>query len=114
MIKVYGLKNCDTCKRVIKDLINAGSSYEFNDFRRDGLELSKIIEWEKSRGFSSLVNKRGTTWRKLMQSDKDDLTGEKAVVLMFNYPALIKRPIFEIGNKVIIGYKEEEKKLLGL
>ena len=114
MIKVYGLKNCDTCKRVIKDLKNANINFEFNDFRRDGLELSKVVEWQESLGCDSLINRRGKTWRQLKQSDKEDLTCEKAVDLMFNNPALIKRPVLEIGNKVSVGYKEEQKKTLGL
>ena len=114
MIRVYGIKNCDTCKRAIKDLVNANIAYEFNDFKRDGIVFSKIKKWEKLLGFSSLINKRGTTWRQLSPSDKDDLTDERAVALMFKNPVLIKRPVFEIGNKVIIGYKEEEKEILGL
>ena len=114
MISMYGLKNCDTCKRVIKDLKNANIEFNFSDFRRDGLEFSKIAKWQQLLGYLTLINKRGTTWRDLNQSDKEYLTGKKAIALMFNNPALIKRPVFEIGDKVIVGYKEEQKKALGL
>ena len=61
-----------------------------------------------------LLNKRGTTWRKLSDSEKADLNNEKILSLMVEYPALIKRPVFKIGNKLIIGYKEEQKEVLGL
>jgi len=114
MIRVYGLKNCDACRKAIKDLKEANIAYEFCDFRRDGLEIVKIEEWERSLGYVSLLNRRGTTWRGLSQSDKADLNNEKAIALMFNNPALIRRPIFETENKIVIGYTENQIKELGL
>ena len=114
MIRVYGLKNCDTCRKTIKELKEAHIAYEFYDFRRDGLEIVKIEEWERSLGYVSLLNRRGTTWRGLSQSDKADLNSKKAIALMFNNPALIKRPIFEIKNKILIGYTKNQIKELGL
>ena len=113
MVRIYGLKNCDACRRAIKDLKKAGMAYVFCDFRRDGLEIKKIEEWQQLLGFDLLLNKRGITWRSLSESVKNDLTNKKLVMLMFNNPALIKRPIFEIENKVIIGYKNEQKEALG-
>ena len=114
MIRIYGLRNCDTCRRAIKDLERARVIYEFCDFRRDGLNLAKINEWQSLLGYDLLLNRKGTTWRGLSEDDKADLTREKAVNLMFNKPALIKRPVFEIGKRIIIGYKNEQKKTLGL
>ena len=114
MIRVYGLKNCDTCRKAIKHLKEANVAYDFCDFRRDGLEFVKIEEWERLLGYDSLLNRRGTTWRGLSQSDKADLNNEKAITLMFNNPALIKRPVFETKNKIVIGYTENQIKELGL
>ena len=114
MIKVYGLKNCDVCKKAIKDLKARQIAHVFHDFRRDGLDLVKFKKWTELLGYGALLNKRGTTWRMLGQSEKEGLTSGKAVALISKYPAIIKRPVFEFGNTIVIGYKEDQKKVLGL
>lgn len=114
MIELYGLNNCDTCRKAIKDLKEGGFDYNFSDFKKDGLNLTDLKSWLVSVGCDILVNKRGTTWRRLSDNEKADLNNEKLLALIIKYPALIKRPVFKVGNKLIIGYKEEQKKALGL
>ena len=114
MIKIYGLRNCDTCRRAIKDLEARQIAHEFHDFRRDGLDLFKLKKWTALLGYGALLNKRGTTWRGLGQSEKEDLNNKKAIALIYRNPALIKRPVFEIENTIVIGYKDDQKRNLGL
>jgi len=114
MIKIHGLKNCDTCRKAVKELTAADLDHHFIDFRQDGLAKNDLEGWIKAVGWEVLLNTRGTTWRGLAETDKADIDAVKAAALMLAHPALIKRPVFEIGQKVVIGYKEEQKKALGL
>ena len=114
MIELYGLNNCDTCRKAIRDLKEGGFDYNFSDFKRDGLNLADLKSWVILAGWDVLVNKRGTTWRGLNDSEKANLNDKKILALIIKYPALIKRPVFRVGNKLIIGYKDEQKKALGL
>ena len=113
MIKLFGLSGCDTCREVIRDLKTENVDYEFFDLKKDGIDRVELKRWLELAGSDVLLNKRGTTWRKLSENEKVDLNDEKISLLMLKYPALIKRPVFEIGNKLVIGYKEEQKKALG-
>ena len=114
MIKIYGLKNCDTCRKVIKELREANKNFEFYDFRRDGLSENNLKEWIKCVGWEILLNKGGTTWRRVGDEDKLKMNAVKATALMLEYPALVKRPVFEIGPNVVVGFKDDVKKVLGL
>lgn len=108
MISVYGLKNCDTCRKALKWLAAEGFEHHFNDVRADGLDDAKVQSWLDAVGWEALLNRRGTTWRKLPDSDKDGIDAGKAKTLMLAHPALIKRPVFETGNGVVIGFKASE------
>ena len=114
MIKLFGLRFCDTCREAIRDLKTENIDYEFFDLKKDGIDLTEIKRWLELAGNDLLLNKRGTTWRKLSDNEKADLNDEKISLLILKYPALIKRPVFKVGNKLVIGYKEEQKKALGL
>jgi arsenate reductase len=114
MIKVYGLKNCDTCRKAVKELAAANIDHQFADFRKDGLQAESLKNWVLAVGWETLLNTRGTTWRGLNDADKTGVDQAKATALMLEHPALIKRPVFEVGNDVVIGYKDEQKKALGL
>lgn len=114
MIIVYGLKNCDTCRKAQKWLEAEGIEYQFRDVRADVLESPTIARWIAAVGWELLLNRRGTTWRKLGDVDKHDVDGEKAQALMSEHPALIKRPIFEKGDSVLVGFKDDvQAKLKG-
>ena len=112
MIDVYGLKNCDTCRKALKWLAGNNLEHRFHDFRRDGLDPADVGRWAAVCGWETLLNRRGTTWRGLSEADKDGVDGAKAEALMAAHPALIKRPVFEAAGRVIVGFKDEQRKLL--
>jgi len=113
MLKIYGLKNCDTCRKALKWLEAEGLAFEFLDVRKDGITEADIKGWAKAVGIDSLLNRRGTTWRGLSDADKAKGEGEAATALMAQYPALIKRPVFVLADNVMVGFTDNVKKQLG-
>lgn len=109
MIRVNGLKNCDTCRAALAWLAGNGVASEMHDFRRDGLDLARLDRWIGAVGWEALLNRRGTTWRGLADADKADVDEAKARALMLAHPALIKRPVFECGERVAVGFKDAQK-----
>ena len=95
---VYGLKNCDTCKRARKELDAANVPYTFHDVREDAVTTAQVAKWAKAAGWETMLNKASTTWRQLPEADKAGLTESKAVALMTDHPALIKRPLIVRGD----------------
>ena len=112
MIVVHGLKNCDTCRNAMKWLAAEGMEARLHDLRADGVDADKLGRWVDVLGWEALLNRRGTTWRKLPENDMADIDEEKAKALMFEHPALIKRPVFDAGGKIILGFKDEQKAAL--
>ena len=112
---LYGLKNCDTCKKASKALDAAGENVTFHDVRADGVTKTQIAKWAKAAGWEKLLNKSSTTWRGLDDADKDGVTEKKALALMAEHPTLIKRPVIENGpTQVFVGWsKDVQEKLLG-
>lgn len=108
MIKFVGLKNCDTCRKAKKWLETEGFDFEYQDVRADGLTSGDLQKWASSVGWENLLNKRGTTWRTLDEDIKSDVDEIKAISLMVEYPALMKRPVFVIGDKIILGFKQAQ------
>lgn len=107
-MKLYGLKNCDTCRKAKKALDAAGVDYAFNDVRDDGVAKTQIARWAKQVGWEKLLNKSSTTWRGLGDAEKDGVTEKKAIALMAEHPTLIKRPIIENGpTQVFVGWSED-------
>ncbi|NQV83822.1 MAG: arsenate reductase [Rhodospirillales bacterium] len=109
MIIVYGLKNCDTCRKALKWLEVEDKEHEFYDLRKDGVDAATVKRWTKAVGWDVLLNKRGTTWRGLDDALKDETNESNAAALMVQHPALIKRPVFEAGGRVIVGFKDEQR-----
>ena len=109
---VYGIKNCDTIKKARKWLDQHGIDYTFHDVRSDGLEESALRGWIKTVGWETLLNTRGTTWRKLPEQDRTDMNESKAVQLMLAQPAIIKRPVLKQGKAILVGFKEDDYKKL--
>ncbi len=105
---LYGISNCDTIKKAKKWLSDQMVAFQFHDFRKDGLEAEQLKIWIDALGWEVLLNKRGTTWRKLDKSDQTDLDVEKACSLMLKHPALIKRPVLVAADEIIVGFKPEE------
>jgi arsenate reductase len=105
MHTLYGIKNCDTCKKARKWLDENGMAYQFHDFRTDGLTPELLQHFADHLDWNNLLNRSSTSWRQLSAGQQTGLTPEKAVQLMLNVPTLIKRPILDTGDKLIIGFK---------
>ena len=106
-LTVLHLKNCDTCKKAIKALGEAGHSLTLIDVRQDGITPKELARIEKAVGFEALVNRSSTTWRGLDTHQKDDLTATKALALMAEFPTLIKRPVIDDGETITVGWNSE-------
>lgn len=104
MITIFGIKNCDTVKRALIWAEDMGLEHQFHDFRRDGLDEATLRTFVKELGIEALLNKRGTTWRKLSDSEKENITEEKAIALMLANSSLIKRPVWERGGCYALGF----------
>ena len=107
-IKLYGIRNCDTMKKARAWLESHRVEYDFHDYKARGIERAKLEGWAKKAGWESLLNRAGTTFRKLPDKDKDGLTEKKAIALMLAQPSMIKRPVLEMGGKLLVGFRPEE------
>ena len=104
-MKVYGIKNCDTVKKARKFLEEAGVDYEFHDYKKEGVDGDKLASFVKEFGWETILNKRGTTWRKLDEATKDGVTdADSALDVMIENPSVIKRPIVEGSTKNFVGF----------
>ena len=108
MITIYGIKNCDTMKKARAWLDKHGVAYDFHDYKSAGIEGERLEQWEKKLGWETLLNRAGTTFRKLPDSDKDHLTEKTAIALMLAQPSMIKRPVLDAGGKLLVGFKPEQ------
>lgn len=112
MITFYGLKSCDTCRKAAKWLKDSGLEFQVIDVRADGVERSRIEAWVDTVGWETVLNRRSTTWRGLEDGDKEGIDAVKAVSLMVANPTLIKRPVFEKGDQVFVGFSDTVKSAL--
>jgi len=108
MITLYGIPNCDTVKKAREWLETHGVAYRFHDFRKDGLEEATLRRWCAELGWERLLNRSGTTWRRLPEGDRADLDEAKAIRLMLANPAVIKRPVLDLGHERHVGFKEPD------
>jgi arsenate reductase len=107
-ITIYGIKNCDTMKKARAWLDKRGVSYAFHDYKTAGIARDKLELWEKKVGWETLLNRAGTTFRKLPDKDKSDLAAKKALALMLAQPSMIKRPVLDLGGgKLLVGFQPE-------
>ena len=107
MLTVYGIKQCDTCRKALKWLDGQGMEYRFHDFRVDGLEAKQLQNWLVSPYASKLVNRRSTTWRQLTDEQRQ-LEGDALLELLLAFPTLIKRPVFVTDEIVAVGFNPNE------
>ena len=107
-VTVYGIKNCDTMKKARAWLDKHGVAYEFHDYKTAGIDRAKLEGWARSAGWETLLNKAGSTFRKLPDKDRDNITEKKAIALMIEQPSMIKRPVIENGGKLLVGFKPEQ------
>ena len=109
MLTVFGLKNCDTCRKATKWLTAENKAHTFYDVRKNGINRVMVAGWVQAVGWETLLNKRGTTWRGLSDADKGGVDEIRATDLMTEHPALIKRPVFDQDGKISVGFKEADK-----
>ena len=107
-ITMFGIPNCDTIKKAKKWLEAEGIEFEFHDYRKQGINEELVKTFCAELGWELVLNKRGTTYRQLTQEQKDTLTEEKAVALLVEQPAMIKRPILNVDGKLHIGFKADQ------
>jgi arsenate reductase (glutaredoxin) len=113
-LTLYGIPNCDTVKKARVWLDGEGHDYTFHDYKKAGIEEARLRGWVDQVGWEKLLNRAGTTFRKLPEADKADLNADKAVALMLAQPSMIKRPVVETGGTLLLGFKPEEwQALLG-
>jgi arsenate reductase (glutaredoxin) len=114
MTTIYGIKNCDTMKKARDWLDSKKVAYTFHDYKTAGIDKPTLEGWTKKVGWEVLLNRAGTTFKKLPDVDKENLTEKKAIALMLAQPSMIKRPVLEAKGKLSVGFKPEEyKKLFG-
>jgi arsenate reductase len=112
MIVVYGLKNCDTCRKAQKWLTSKGLDHDFRDVRADGVGENELKRWNRAVGWETLLNRRSTTWKNLPPDDRDNVDESRAIALMLANPTLIKRPVIEHGDICTVGFGAEQQSLL--
>ena len=106
-VTVYGIKNCDTMKKARAWLDAHGIAYVFHDYKAAGVDAARLARWSREVGWETLLNRAGTTFRKLGDPQKSNLDERKALKLMAEQPSLIKRPVLENGSRLIVGFKPE-------
>lgn len=106
-VTIYGIKNCGTMKKARAWLEAEGVAYQFHDYKSAGIEPDRLKRWAKEVGWETLLNRAGMTFRKLPDSDKQALNQSKAIALMMAQPSMIKRPVLDIGGRLVVGFKPE-------
>ena len=104
---IYGIKNCDTMKKARGWLEEHGVAYDFHDYKAVGIDRTHLERWVDRAGWETVLNRAGTTYRKLPDAQRENLTKEKAIALMLDQPSMIKRPVLEAGGKLLIGFKPD-------
>lgn len=106
-VTLYGIPNCDTVKKARTYLDGRGVGYHFHDYKKAGIEAADLERWTRQVGWEKLLNKAGTTFKKLPDADKADIDEAKAIALMLANPSMIKRPVVEGGASLLVGFKPE-------
>jgi arsenate reductase (glutaredoxin) len=106
---IYGIKNCDTMKKARAWLDKHDVEYVFHDYKTAGIDRAKIKRWTRDVGWEVLLNRAGTTFKKLPEKDKTGVTETRAITLMLKQPTIIKRPVLELnGGRLLVGFKPEQ------
>lgn len=112
MWTVYGIKNCDTVRKARKWMDGEGIAYTFVDLRGDGVKRQDVARWVDALGWEMVLNRRATTWRRLDEAQKTNLDSAKAVALMVEHPTLVKRPVFDDGQRILAGFGASQRDAL--
>lgn len=103
-VEFYGIPNCDTVRKARTWLDARGIGYAFHDYKKEGADPAKLAAWSEALGWEALLNRRGTTYRRLSEADKTDIDRAKALRLMVDHPSLIRRPVIEHAGGVLAGF----------
>ena len=106
-VTIYGIKNCDTMKKAFAWLDNHGVDYTFHDYKKAGADRQQLERWCQQLGWETVLNRAGTTFRKLPEENKEGLNAAKAIKLMLEQPSMIKRPVLDTGKRLLVGFKPE-------
>ena len=104
---IYGIKNCDTMKKARTWLDDHDVAYAFHDYKAEGIDKASLERWAKQVGWEVLLNRAGTTFRKLPDAQRENLTEKKAIALMLEQPSMIKRPVLDAGGELLVGFKPD-------
>lgn len=105
---LYGIRNCDTIQKARGWLERAGVAYDFHDYKTAGIDEARLRGWAAELGWERLLNRAGTTFRKLPQADKEGLDEDRAIALMLVQPSMIRRPVLDTGARRLVGFSEAE------
>jgi len=109
-VTLYGIKNCDTVKKARVWLESHDVDYDFHDYKSAGIDRGRLEQWCKELGWEVLLNRAGTTFRKLPDADKKVTDSRKAIALMLSQPSMIKRPVLDLNGSLLVGFKPESYK----
>ncbi|MEZ5907083.1 MAG: ArsC family reductase [Geminicoccaceae bacterium] len=104
---IYGIRSCDTMKKARAWLDAHGIAHEFHDYKAKGIDRDRLTAWVTQVGFEPLLNRAGTTFRKLPEAEKQGLDADKAIALMLAQPSMIKRPVLDIDGRLLVGFRPE-------
>ena len=104
---LYGIKSCDTMKKARAWLDTHGIAYTFHDYKSQGIDRAHLVQWCNEHGWQTVLNRAGTTFRQLDEQQKADLDQAKAIELMLAQPSMIKRPVLDLGERTLVGFKPE-------
>lgn len=104
----YGIPNCDTVKKARKWLDAQGIGYVFHDYKKEGADAVRLERWADAVGWERLLNRSGTTFRKLPEAERQDIDRDGAIALMQAHPSMIRRPVIETGQGILVGFREDE------
>jgi arsenate reductase (glutaredoxin) len=107
-VTLYGIKNCDTVKKARAWLDAKSVAYAFHDYRTDGIDRARLEDWAREVGWEAVLNRSGTTFRKLPDDDKSSIDEGRAIALMLAQPSMIKRPVLDLGGRILVGFKAEQ------
>jgi arsenate reductase (glutaredoxin) len=103
---LHGIRNCDTMKKAGAWLDARGIAYDFHDYKKQGIAEATLRDWAAELGWQALLNRAGTTFRKLPDAEREDLSEDRAIALMLAQPSMIKRPVLDLGNRRLVGFSE--------
>lgn len=107
-VTMYGIRNCDTVKKARAWLEERGVGYDFHDYKTAGIDRVRLEAWADELGWETVLNRAGTTFRKLPDADREGIDRDKAIALMLAQPSMIKRPVLDLGDRRLVGFKPDQ------